>query len=147
MITLLVNYKLSEYLKVLRDFFPIMMRRDSELKCKRFKGVRWYHNTLILIMAPPMFAFKKIVVGTCSFTIDEEGISRKSKTGKKVIPWTSVLEVHELTEAYLIELKEGALPLPFRCFNSRDIELFRSYKRLVKPNNSNKRDTVTGLPS
>ena len=53
--------------------------------------------------------------------------------GKKTIPWNKVKQIHILTEAYLIELEEGALPLPFRCFSSNDIELFRSYKNLVKP--------------
>ena len=83
MITILVDYKLLEYLKILRDFFPTALKKDSELKGKKYKGFRWYHYLSIYIIGPPVFAFKKTVVGNCTFKLNEEGISRKSKIGEK----------------------------------------------------------------
>lgn len=136
MIQISVNYRLLEYLKTLRDFLPISLKRDAEEKGKTYRGYKWHHSVMLWLVGPPAFAYKKLRVGECNFQIDGEGVTRKSNTGEKVIAWSDVKQVHILTKAYLIELEEGALPLPFRCFTKEEKVIFEDYIDLVKPNKS-----------
>ena len=74
---------------------------------------------LMVTFVPAVFLFKKHKVGRCRFVIDTSGISRTCKAGEITIPWAEVQAIHTLSQAYMVELDKGAMPLPFRCFESQ----------------------------
>lgn len=45
------------------------------------------------------------------------------------MPWSEVLRVHRLSQAYLVEKAEGAMPLPFRCFTPAQRQAFEGILR------------------
>ncbi len=83
-------------------------------------------------------------MGDCTFEIDEYGIRRTSKTGLKTIEWENVRHVQKLSSAYLIELNEGSLPIPYRCFNAEEQDLFSSYIASEKPNKFENENAASG---
>lgn len=123
---------------------PIALAREAERKGKSFKGTSWHHYLLLYVLAPPIFLYKKTRVGDCIFKIDKDGIRRDSKTGVKVIEWGTIKDIHKLSSTYLIELNQGALPIPFRCFKSDEQDLFLSYIASEKPNKFKNENAVSG---
>ena len=74
---------------------------------------------LISAVALPAFLFKASKVGRCSFNIGAAGIVRTSNVGELRISWTEVIAVHRYTPGLLIEKREGAVPIPYRCLTPR----------------------------
>ena len=60
---------------------------------------------------------------------DERALVRRNKTGSTEMPWSEVLRVHRLSQAYLVEKAEGAMPLPYRCFTQAQRHAFESILR------------------
>lgn len=130
-IALTVSYGLSEYLSFVRDF-GVWHQATSGGKVAsttkpRSNLHRLYHVATVYLLAPPLFLLKKKAVGKCEFTIDRQGIVRRSKSGNLELPWSYVLRVHRLSEAYLVEKDGGAMPLPYRVFTVAQREAFESF--------------------
>ena len=70
---------------------------------------------LISLVALPVFLFKASKVGRCSFNIGAAEIVRTSNVGELRIFWTDVIAVHRYTPGLLIEKRQGAVPIPYRC--------------------------------
>ena len=125
-IALTVSYGLREYLSIVRDYGVWHQATDggkAEATPKsRGPLHRLYHTATVYFLAPPIFLLKKRAVGECRFTIDHRVITRSSKSGDARLPWTEVLRVHRLAEAYLVEKLEGAMPLPYRVFTQAQRE-------------------------
>ena len=90
-------------------------------------SAKWFERAVISLLATPVFLYKRASVGTCVFRVDGEQIERKSKTGTLTKPWSSVVLVHRLSGAYLVELEHGAMPLPYRCFSPEQRSAFESF--------------------
>ena len=52
------------------------------------------------------------------FTIDGHGIIRTSGTGVTLVPWDDVSGIRRYSRGYMMVLKRGTLPIPFRCLSS-----------------------------
>ena len=52
------------------------------------------------------------------FTIDEHGIVRANGTGVTLVPWADVGAIRRYSRGYMMVLKRGTLPIPFRCLNA-----------------------------
>ena len=52
------------------------------------------------------------------FTIDDHGIIRTSGTGVTLVPWQDVHGIRRYSRGYMMVLKRGTLPIPFRCLSS-----------------------------
>ena len=125
-----VSYGLREYLSIVRDYGAWHQATEGGKieATPNSRGLlqRIYHKVTIYFLAPPIFLLKKRAVGECRFTVDQEGITRRSKNGDVALPWKEVLRVHRLSEAYLVEKSEGALPLPYRVFTQVQRDEFES---------------------
>ena len=114
-ISFTVRYGLAEYMSVVTDIAGT-------------RGVRSrLGRALLWLVAPPIFLYKKSKVGDCRFTLTSEQLERKSKDGRKTVPWADVLRIHRLSRGYLVELAEGAMPLPYRCFGADQRSAFESF--------------------
>lgn len=51
------------------------------------------------------------------FTIDDHGIIRTSGTGVTLVPWADVSAIRRYSRGYMMVLKRGTLPIPFRCLS------------------------------
>jgi len=59
---------------------------------------------------------------TYEFTIDQHGIVRTSDTGVSLIGWDDVSRIRTYSKGFMMVLKRGTLPIPFRCLNAAEIE-------------------------
>lgn len=87
-----------------------------------------------MVFVPLIFWYKIRKVGRCTFVIDEDGVERTSKLGVGRTPWSDVVTVHRLSQAYLVEKSKGALPLPYRCLDAGQtlaLENFFQVKKLA----------------
>lgn len=74
-------------------------------------GVR----VMVALFGAPMFAYKHWRMPRCAFTIDASGIERVTDLGTLKLAWRDIVAVRTYTRGYLLVLKNGALPIPFRC--------------------------------
>ena len=51
------------------------------------------------------------------FTIDEHGIVRTNGTGVTLVPWSDVSAIRRYSRGYMLVLKRGTLPIPYRCLD------------------------------
>ena len=129
-IALTVTYELREYMSIVRDY-GVWHQATEGGKTEATPNARGplhriYHMATVYLLAPPIFLLKKRAVGECRFSVDREGITRRSKSGDVALPWNEVLRVHRLSEAYLVEKSEGAMPLPYRVFTQVQRAVFES---------------------
>ncbi len=119
MLIINVNYILSEYISILKQFAPVASAKEKNitLSSANLKLSLWDKFT-VYALGSFMFALKVRKVGLCTFHIDKEGFSRKSNVGEKFISWKKVINIHQLSNAYLMELEQGFIPLPLRCFDN-----------------------------
>lgn len=107
-----VTYRLSEYLHIVRARAFAL----SELK-ETLGATRLAYGAILTVAWVALFFYKSWRVGTCSFAIDEAGISRRSKSGLIFVSWSEVSAVREYEVGYLVEKGEGAMPVPFRVLS------------------------------
>ncbi|MFT5705210.1 MAG: hypothetical protein ACI8SK_001165 [Shewanella sp.] len=132
MLSITVNYIRSEYIEILKEFGPInsFKEKNGHLPTHKVKLSLWDRFT-INMLGNLVFAIKVRKVGLCTFDLNSAGFARQSNVGKKFIPWEQVLQIHLLSSAYLLELDQGFIPLPFRCFETNqraDFEVLVSRK-------------------
>jgi hypothetical protein len=123
MLSITVNYIWSEYLNVITEFAPINSYKEKhgKLPSSKIKISLW--DTIVAhLFGSLIFAIKVRKVGLCTFKFSANGFERKSNVGEKFIAWDKVLHIHQLTDAYLMELEQGFIPLPFRCFGDHKLE-------------------------
>ena len=114
-----VNYAFGEYMSVLRQYI-----RQTEAESPpaasmlaRFWRSRAVESVGLALLAPPSFLIKKLVLGRCAFEFSSSGIERVSRGRRAARNWNQVKRVLALESAYLIELNEGALLIPYRSFS------------------------------
>ncbi|MEN1941879.1 YcxB family protein [Luteimonas sp. MJ246] len=113
-ITFSVRYRLGEYLRFVTEH-----GFDSEASLRDLRGIRRLLAHLLLRTAGTVgFAWKAARVGRCRFELDGEGIRRHTRRGPGTLPWSRVKALHTYTAGFLIELEEGALPIPFRVLGA-----------------------------
>ena len=78
-----------------------------------------------VLLATPVFLFKKRRMPVCEFTIDRTAIARSSKAGEFRRGWDEVKSVRSYSRGYLLVFTRGALPIPFRCLDSGQLQRLR----------------------
>jgi len=127
-----VVYHWREYLAVLREFMPRQMR-DWEGSRGRppGRGLSWSSRLAMAVLVPlvgtPAFFLKKRRLPVCRFTIDARGIERAARGGRLYADWDEVVAVHRLQDAWLVALRDGAMPLPHRCFDAAQRATFERF--------------------
>ena len=120
-----IEYRLAEYISILDEFAV----RSSAAASERSRLSTVWNSAPVrklglLLLAPPIFYVKQLVVGACVFEFDATGLRRVSKRRISERRWSQVKAIHVLSQAYLIELDEGLLPLPFRAFSEAQHRTF-----------------------
>jgi hypothetical protein len=103
-----VSYRLGEYRQFALDHLGRMAKKPPGLLMQ----------ALVSILVVPSFLFKSAKVGRCSFTIDDEGLVRRSSMGELRIPSAEITAVHRYTRGFLVEKRQGAVPIPYRCLDA-----------------------------
>ncbi len=123
-----VSYRLGEYRALVSELMPYVNAAKKKgakpgslaaLKDIEAPGVPVSapHRWLVLALASAVFFYKIARVGTCVFTINGQGITRKSKTAPVSVPWADVIRVFRFSRGYLVVKQEGAMPIPYRCLS------------------------------
>lgn len=132
-----VSYQLGEYKSIVSEY--ILSRRNKKIRQKSSSTkvaskLPWSIRLAFVVFVPLIFWYKIRKVGQCAFVIDEDGVERTSKLGVGRTPWSDVVTVHRLSQAYLVEKSKGALPLPYRCLDAGQtlaLENFFQVKKLA----------------
>ena len=66
------------------------------------------------------------------FTIDEHGIVRTNGVGVTLVPWSDVSAIRRYSRGYMMVLKRGTLPIPFRCLDERQMQAMGRFAASVK---------------
>jgi len=114
-ITFSVRYRLVEYLR-----FVTAHAFDTDASLCDLRGARRIAAHLTLLLAGTAgFVWKTARVGRCDFVLDSKGVSRRTQRGSGFVPWSRVKAIHAYAPGLLVELGEGAVPLPFRALTEK----------------------------
>ena len=128
MLSITVNYIWTEYIDILKEFAPVNAYKEKHNQLPSGTvALNLWGKLSVYILGSLMFALKVRKVGLCTFNVDPQGFSRQSSVGKKFVAWEQVKHIHSLSGAYLMELEQGFIPLPFRCFNDNQRSQFEGY--------------------
>lgn len=128
-IDLRVRYQLGEYKQLVVEFKP--RSSTNKAAADRFNSSPfWTHPVVVrvalILIVTPVFFYKTWRVGECRFVVDRQGITRSGDGHVAKYSWDEVTHVHRLSCAYLIELEEGAMPLPYRVFTEEQRAAFEA---------------------
>ena len=106
-----VRYSLREYIGFMWQHGGFLIRR---------RRVRWPAGLYLRIKSTASAALHFVLLRrgqrTYEFTIDRHGIVRTSG-GVTLIDWADVTAVRTYSRGFMMVLKRGTLPIPFRCLN------------------------------
>ena len=106
-----VRYSLSEYIGFMWQHGGFLIRR---------RRIRWPASLYLRIKTTASAALHFVLLRrgsrTYEFTIDEHGIVRTSG-GVTLINWADVTAVRTYSRGFMMVLKRGTLPIPFRCLD------------------------------
>ncbi|MES2318565.1 MAG: YcxB family protein [Pseudomonadota bacterium] len=66
------------------------------------------------------------------FTLDAHGIIRASGTGVTLVPWSDVSAIRRYSCGYMLVLKRGTLPIPFRCLDGAQLGAMDAFATMLK---------------
>ncbi|WP_229476642.1 YcxB family protein [Massilia rubra] len=69
---------------------------------------------------------------TYEFTIDTHGIVRASRSGVTLVPWGDVCSIRRYSRGFMMVLKRGTLPIPFRCLSQAQGESMARFGESVR---------------
>jgi hypothetical protein len=114
-----VSYRLGEYLAFLRArVATVLGERASQPGRTPSKLENMLVWCVLSTFGSVAFLYKVPRVGRCRFLIDESEISRESRSGNLIVPWSDVVAVHRYPFGYLISKARGSLPVPLRVLSS-----------------------------
>ena len=114
-----VRYSLREYTSFMWQHGGFLIRR---------RRVRWPASLFLRLKSTFSAALNFVLLGrgrrTYEFTIDEHGIVRSSG-GVTLIGWEDVAAVRTYSRGFMMVLKRGTLPIPFRCLSEPQVAAMR----------------------
>ncbi|SHG37100.1 YcxB family protein [Massilia sp. CF038] len=122
-----VRYALPEYVSFMWQHGGFLIRRR---RVGRFTG-GW-----LLVRSTAAAALHFVAQGRASrvyeFSVDDHGIIRVCGTGVTLVPWSDVSAIRRYSCGYIVVLKRGTLPIPFRCLNGAQSRSMDAYAAGVK---------------
>ncbi|SFD64325.1 YcxB family protein [Massilia yuzhufengensis] len=110
-----VRYTLGEYLSFMWEHGGFLIRR---------RRIRWPASLYLRLKSTLSAALHFILLGrgrrTYEFTIDQHGIVRTSG-GVTLIGWEDVVGVRTYSRGFMMVLKRGTLPIPFRSLSDAQL--------------------------
>ena len=115
-----VRYSLREYIAFMWQHGGFLIRR---------RRIRWPASLYLRLKSTLSAALHFVLLRrgrrTYEFTIDEHGIVRTSG-GVTLINWDDVTAVRTYSRGFMMVLKRGTLPIPFRCLDEVQCGVMRS---------------------
>lgn len=112
-----VRYALWEYVGFMWEHGGYLIRR---------RRVHWPVGFYLRVKSTLSAAIHFVLLGrgkrTYEFQIDQHGIVRTSETGVSLIDWDDVLRIRTYSKGFMMILKRGTLPIPFRCLSKAEVE-------------------------
>jgi hypothetical protein len=124
-----VRYRLHEYKELVIEFRPRSAGNGGGNRPLSASSVLEHPlitRLAVALIAPPVFLYKSWRVGKCRFVVSSIGVTRSGAGHEATYRWEEVMHLHRLSSAYMIELEEGALPLPYRVFAADQRQAFES---------------------
>ena len=122
-----VQYSLSEYSGFMWEHGGYLIRR------RRLGFLRTY---LMLLKTTGSAALHFAGAGrgklVYEFTIDDHGIVRSCARGVTLISWDDVVRIRRYRRGYLMVLKRGTLPIPYRCLGDAERAGMERYAEMLK---------------
>jgi hypothetical protein len=110
--TFSVRYALPEYVSFMWQHAGYLIRR------RRIGVVGTYYLLAKSTLASALnFVAQGRARRTYDFSIDQHGIVRSAAGGVTLIGWDDVSAIRTYARGYLMVLKAGTLPIPFRCLS------------------------------
>ncbi len=107
-----VRYALPEYISFMWQHAGYLIRRR-----RIGRLATWWMLTKSTAAAAMHFVMQGRSRHLYDFTIDVHGIIRTSNTGVTLVPWGDVSAIRRYSRGYMMVLKRGTLPIPFRCLS------------------------------
>ncbi len=122
-----VRYALPEYVSFMWQHggFLIRRRRIGRL-------ATWWMLAKSTSTAAMHFVAQGRARHLYDFTIDEHGIIRASGSGVTLVPWTDVSAIRRYSRGYMMVLKRGTLPIPFRCLDGAQTGVMDAFAAMLK---------------
>lgn len=115
-----VRYTLGEYVGFMWEHGGYLVRR---------RRIRWPMGAWLrfksTLSAATHFMLLRRGRRTYEFQIDQHGIVRTSDTGVSLIGWDDVQRIRTYSKGFMMVLKRGTLPIPFRCLNKEEVSTMR----------------------
>jgi hypothetical protein len=108
-----VEYSLADYYRAVADHAPQALKESGK------SGPVWFMRNIVPLIACVVAVSTKKLKPQYHFTISNEGIVRRSDAGELVKPWSDVNRIRVYSQSYLVEVKEGAMVLPYRAFTAK----------------------------
>ncbi|RJG11194.1 YcxB family protein [Massilia cavernae] len=122
-----VRYSLAEYAGFMWEHGGYLIRR------RKLGFLRTY---LMLLKSTGAAALNFAAAGRgrldYEFTIDDHGIVRSCARGVTLIAWDDVMRIRRYRRGYLMVLKRGTLPIPYRCLGKSDVAGMERYAEMLK---------------
>jgi hypothetical protein len=122
-----VQYSLGEYSGFMWEHGGYLIRR------RRLGPLRTY---LMLLKTTGSSALHFAAAGrgklVYEFTIDDHGIVRSCARGVTLIAWDDVIRIRRYRRGYLMVLKRGTLPIPYRCLGEAERAGMERYTEMLK---------------
>jgi hypothetical protein len=122
-----VRYALPEYVSFMWQHAGYLIRRR-----RIGKLATWWMLSKSTSAAAMHFVAQGRSRHLYDFLVDVHGIVRTSGTGVTLVPWTDVIAIRRYTNGYMMVLKRGTLPVPFRCLDTAQARLMDVFAATVK---------------
>lgn len=123
-----VRYTLPEYIAFMWQHGGYLIRR---------RHIRQPASLYLRLKSTLSAALHFVMLGrgrrTYEFTIDQHGIVRTSG-GVTLIGWADVTAVRTYSRGFMMVLKRGTLPIPFRCLNDTQQGVMRMLAQARRDN-------------
>ena len=107
-----VRYALPEYISFMWQHAGYLIRRRRVGRLST-----WWLLARSTATAAMHFVLQGRSRHLYDFQIDDHGIIRTSGSGVTLVPWADVSAIRTYTRGYMMVLKRGTLPIPFRCLS------------------------------
>jgi hypothetical protein len=115
-----VRYSLVEYIRFMWEHGGYLIRR---------RHIGWPMGVYLRIKSTLAAGLHFVLLGrgrrTYEFTIDQHGIVRTSDSGVSLIDWDDVARIRTYTNGFMMVLKRGTLPIPYRCLNAKEVDAMK----------------------
>jgi hypothetical protein len=115
-----VRYSFLEYLGFMWEHAGYLIHR---------RRIRWPASLFLRLKSTLSAAVHFVLLQrgrrTYEFQIDQHGIVRTSDTGVSLVDWDDVERIRTYSKGFMLVLKRGTLPVPFRCLTRAEIDGMR----------------------